>query len=570
MRSIKYIACLALMSVSFLGQAQQEKVKKDSTKTDQKEEISKEMKKSIDVVRDFDPIINEAFKLNELPKILDTIRITPEFKYFLGKYPMRTGFAVAPIAPAKMVGEPLRKLYNAQFKLGVGYPTLPLFEAYYNNLRHEDFSYGANFRHFSGRGKLKINSGESEKAPYSHTNFQLNAKKIFKDAIWNSDAFFKHRSTRYFGADSVANLDDYKVDQSWYVTGINSNFKSTHLDSTHVNYYFNGHLSTAKDEFTYAENRLRIGGGFDKFWDGERMGVDIDIDYFGKSSNLDSANNVVVKFSPWISKYGDKWRVLAGVNITSDNRGEKANTYFFPRGELQFDIVSHYIIPYVNIGGYIEKNNYVKILDENPFIKQGTSLQNTIHKMVLQGGLKGNMSKNISYNLNASFNLVDSLYLYRNDYSERLGNTFNVVYDNAEYTHLSGELIMKASDKLKIHARAETHSYKMNTEEKAWHRPGWESSLAIEYNLRNKILVKADLFTKGDIYAPKFNRALNLYDSSEKLGNIIDANLMVEYRYTKLLSGFLQLNNITASKNFQYANYPSYGFSFLLGVTYVL
>ena len=45
----------------------------------------------------------------------------------------------------------------------------------------------------------------------------------------------------------------------------------------------------------------------------------------------------------------------------------------------------------------------------------------------------------------------------------------------------------------------------------------------------------------------------------ETLPLTIDANLGIEYRYSKLLSFWARFNNLAAQNYYLYHNYPSYG-----------
>ena len=49
-----------------------------------------------------------------------------------------------------------------------------------------------------------------------------------------------------------------------------------------------------------------------------------------------------------------------------------------------------------------------------------------------------------------------------------------------------------------------------------------------------------------------------------------DANLGLEYRYSKLLSFWARFNNLAAQRYYLYNNYPSYRFRVMLGLTYAL
>ena len=47
-----------------------------------------------------------------------------------------------------------------------------------------------------------------------------------------------------------------------------------------------------------------------------------------------------------------------------------------------------------------------------------------------------------------------------------------------------------------------------------------------------------------------------------------DINLGVEYRYTKVLSGFVNISNLTGSRYYRWYNYPNYRFQIMGGVSY--
>jgi len=73
----------------------------------------------------------------------------------------------------------------------------------------------------------------------------------------------------------------------------------------------------------------------------------------------------------------------------------------------------------------------------------------------------------------------------------------------------------------------------------------------------------------GDRYAKVWNTTTSSIEA-KKLNSIIDANLGFEYRYSKILSAFINLNNITGSRYYIWNNYPSYKFNILAGITYAL
>ncbi len=112
----------------------------------------------------------------------------------------------------------------------------------------------------------------------------------------------------------------------------------------------------------------------------------------------------------------------------------------------------------------------------------------------------------------------------------------------------------------------------MTNELKPWHRPALQLTFSANYNLKNKIVVNADVFVVGKrfAYSDAFGQGTNITISAtsvEELKSIVDVNLGIEYRYSKKLSGFLNFNNLGFKRYEIWNNYRSYKFNFLAGIT---
>ena len=136
--------------------------------------------KDILIVKDFEPVISEAFKISDNPRISDTLK--PEvgdLSYELLKKQIPTEFNVVPIKAAVMKGEPLEKLYRAYAKGGYGLYNTALGELYVNNLRSRTKNGGFYAKHLSSNGNIK-NVGYSG---FSNTNVKAYGKQIFYNKI---------------------------------------------------------------------------------------------------------------------------------------------------------------------------------------------------------------------------------------------------------------------------------------------------------------------------------------------------------------------------------------------------
>lgn len=523
--------------------------------------------KEVQVVKPYEPSISDAYKLTHLPKITDTIKTIPEIKYILQTKPMNVGYSVTPIKPAKMVGEPLSKLYNSYVKVGIGTKTLPMLEAYVNNKRSKDYSIGAYYKFLNSIGKATFDNDEKDFAGFSDNDLRFFGKKFMENSTIQGNLGLLSNTRYFYGydtrVDTILQKDDIK--QNYLSLDLNANYKSSYVDSTHINYDFGLGLDYTRDKFENNELGFKIVGDINKIFTKQMVGVDIAVEHYSTSESIDSSNNTIIKINPWLGVFGDKWRIKAGININSDLRGDNSKALYYPVGHIEYDIADHYLIPYAGIDGKLEVNNFQKMSRINPFLVPGTGVLNTDHKIILYGGIRGNFNSTTYYNFKVSYSLVDNMPFFVNDLvnSDSIGNQFGVVYDNIKLLQYFGEISVSPNEALSFNVKANYKDYEMTNEAKAWHKPSFDLSFTTRYSLRQKIILKADILAIG-------KRFVKLDDNvtTGELESAIDVNFGAEYRYSRVLSGFIQLNNLLSDGYYEWNYYPTYGFNVLVGISY--
>ncbi len=525
------------------------------------------LEKEVQVVKPYEPTISDAYKITHLPKITDTVKTIPEIRYFLHTKPLNVGYEIEPIKPAKMVGEPLTRLYNSYVKVGLGTKVIPTIEAYVNNKRSKDYSIGAFYKFENSLAQVKLNNTDKEFAGYSDNDLRLFGKKFFKNSILQGDLGLLSNTRYFYGYNTAIDTTLLKEDikQNYLTLDLNANYKSNYVDSTHINYDFGFALAYTRDLYENNELGIKVLGDINRIFTKEMVGATIGIENYSKSESLDSADNLIIRINPWLGIFGDKWRVKAGINMFSDIRGDKTSALYYPTGSIEYDIANSYLIPYFGINGKLEINNFRQISLVNPFITPGMSLKNTDHKIILYGGIRGNFSSTTFYNLKVKYSLVDDMPFFVNNLAgtDSVANQFNVEYDDVTVLHYTGELAVTPSEDLMFNLKINYRDYTMTNEAKPWHKPAFDLAFTTKYNLRDKIILKGDILTIGKRYVK-----LDDNDTIGELESVIDINIGAEYRYSKVLSGFVQLNNILSDTYYEWNNYPSYGFNVLIGVTY--
>ena len=138
--------------------------------------------------------------------------------------------------------------------------------------------------------------------------------------------------------------------------------------------------------------------------------------------------------------------------------------------------------------------------------------------------------------------------------------------------NIRGELSYQNREKLRINLVGEYFNYKMKNELRAWYKPQVEISLSANYNLRDKITAKIDLFYIDNQFAKQFtpdsSAPTGVKTVAKELKGVFDANIGLEYRYTKKLGFFLNFNNIANFRYYRYTNYPTQKFSLMCGLSY--
>lgn len=528
----------------------------------QEEKIVKE----VQVVKPYEPTISDAFKINRLPKISDTVKVVPRVTYSVNPHPYSTAIDIRPIKPARMVGEPLQKLYNGYVNIGVGTKLTPLLEAYIQNKRSEDYLIGSYLKYYSSYAKTTLDDDSRVYAGFSDIDYKAYGKKFFENAVLSGDLGVINKKIYQYGynTDIDTSLNKEDIIQKYILFDVNAGYKSMYLDSSHINYDFKLGYDYLKDDYDHTESMIKVNVRLDKYFVAEMGGIDLDIYHIMKNEELDSVNNTVISISPWIGIFGEKWKVKAGINVFSDLHGESSNTYYYPTGYLEYDVVNHFIIPYFGVDGKLDINSYQNTLAKNPFITPGLTVQNTDNSLILHGGLKGNLSKSTYYNLNVRYTITENMPLFVNDYTatNSIGNTFDVKYDEVEHIRYYGEFSYRPGTEFSFSLKGSYNQYQTNDEDYAWHMPDFNLDFYAKYNLRNKIILDANLNVIGNRYAELID------GTAEKLNPSIDLNIGIVYNYSKVLSGFIHFNNILSSENYLWHYYPSYGFNFTAGVSY--
>lgn len=516
---------------------------------------------AININKSFKPTIADAIKINESPTYKDsTLVITPQ-QYNINSIQIPTFYEITGIKPAKMIGEPLNKLYNLFVKAGFGNYTTPYAEVFYNSIRSRDYSYGIHYKHLSSHSTLN-NVGYSG---YSDNELNLYGKKFYNKHTLIADLNYLRNTVHYYGFDDkiVTVNDDDAIRQTFNFINPTLQFKSHYTDSSKLNYDLKLKYYNLSDAYKTMENNVFAEGVFKGYYDKQLCSAGLSVDFYNTRTIKDTTNNNIVRLTPSVFFNNANWNAKVGAAIVADF-ASSTNVFFYPNLSFSYN-VSKYVVPYVGADGSLQRNSYRALTVINPFVTPGLLLKNTDTALDIYGGIRGSIDKNTSYNVKGAYVINKNMALFINDQSDLIGNKFTVVYDDVDVFNLHAEIIHEHSSKLKLLFKGDYFHYSTTNQTRAWHKPEVQITASAHYNLRNKFVVKGDVFYIGKQLA-KFTETNNTITIKE-LDGIVDMNLGLEYKYSKLFGFFLNFNNIGAFQYYRWNNYPLQRFNLMGGLT---
>ncbi|HEY8387955.1 MAG TPA: hypothetical protein VIK74_05095, partial [Parasegetibacter sp.] len=129
--------------------------------------------------------------------------------------------------------------------------------------------------------------------------------------------------------------------------------------------------------------------------------------------------------------------------------------------------------------------------------------------------------------------------------------------------HLSGEFAYTRGESFSARATAKIYQFSgLQQEEEPWGLIPAEITATLRWELLRDLYLKSDLFIWE---GPQFRKNDG---TPGKLGGAFDLNAGLEFKATRSLDLWLQMNNIFNNKYQRWSQYPVYGFNVLGGIIY--
>jgi hypothetical protein len=517
-------------------------------------------RRTIDITSSFKPVLREAVKINfnAAPPAVDTGR--PRLSYTIPAQYLFLSYQPAEMKPVALQRDSINPWVNYNFiKVGVGNVHIPYILT--------GFSFGDGKSTFFNLFANQLSSkGSSNFQKNSLTDVKLMGTVKTDDHLeWSGNIGFKNDVYYLYGyrPDTLKYTSD-QLRRTFQTFQGGLSLRNTEPTEFGLLYHPNIKISYFEDNLnpkgTEANTVLNL--PLEKTIGKEfafDLGFTADLTHYNLPSHNDGQNNNIYYVNPAFLVKTSNFFLQAAVTPSWDNKAFHLLPNFLAdisTSDQRFTIQLGWI-------GYYDKGSYQRFESINPWLAQPTdSLLNT-RMQEEYGGFKGSISNHFTYAAKIGFLQYKNMPLFVND-SINGGKDFVIRYETSmQALQLHGELSYLQGEDLTVTASLNLYQFKdLHSQAKAW------GLLPTEFNTHFKWQAFKDFWAKLDLFV--FDGAQ--YRSSDGLaykGNSgADMNAGVEFRITRQLNLWFQMNNLFNNKYERWHQYPVYGFNVLGGIIF--
>lgn len=535
----------------------------------------------VEVVKPYQPVLSDAIKITSAPQ-RDTISADPPaLNYTIEEKRQATAYNITPIKPVKIKDENIKELYRGFVKAGYGNYNTLYGEAFYNALRSKDFDAGIHLKHLSSGGSIKDYGFPGA----TGSELKLHGKKFFSDAVLEGALGFNREVNHFYGYKKPDIFSKKETRQTRNVVSGQFGFASTHNDNDKFFYragiaFSSFNLKTSS--YDASETDFEIG-----FMGGKKLGND---HTFKAEVSVNPVKTVIpgnpcppgqictqvalpdadisrniVRIRPRYEFEKSGIQFSAGANLSFEKSYDLSFWRFYPVANVHYPVIKDQLTLTAELSGDLKKNTLQSLTDENPFIIPREFvgqkfLLNTNNKMNVSGGLILCPERQLQFLATAGYSRLLEESFFENSLNIPGITYYSPVFYTVNRINIHAEAQYLYFEKAGLTLKTDFYSYSMNGNREPLFKPSFTIGIEAFYNIGEKIYAKAMMHYTGT------RKALAI-DGYQTLDAYADISLGIDYRYSKILSFWLQVNNLTAKRYMQWYNYPSYRINAMAGAS---
>lgn len=565
MRLHKYIYTTLLLSATGFFTVNAQEVKPPE----------KTVTEEIEIIRPYKPILAEAFKLRRSPDLDNLQTYRAKFNYILADKKLELNSDIQKLQAQQLAAERAAELINNYVKGGFGSLGTLLGEAYVNIGKDEGLQTGAYFRHFSQQGKLlKQNENKQQLSVFG--------RSIGDKATLNGRINYQRHGLFFYGFDELNPTFNPNPEKQVFnfVELEGEVINKFSADEDAFSYAAKANAYLFNDKFDAKEQLVTLTGYLNKRINSFNLGLAAAAELGSTKDFSTKVSNNIFSVNPYIKLQESGFNITAGVNIAQEF-GTSSKTRIFPAVTADFDLIPDFLSLFGEVKGQVNRNTLKSLTDENPFLNNNIAIQNTVDKLSISGGVKGNGGPGFGYKARFYSKKITNMPLFVNNFTSP--TKFDVIYDSGDtqLIGLEGELTVQVSDNLKWTGKVNFDDYKAGVETRSYYKPQLRVSSNLLLAFNKKLTFNADVAIQDDTKAKVFlanplqpgsSTYPTIPDTSiESIVNIkgfVDLGVGADYKINNKFGVFAKANNLLNTNYSRYLFYKVNGVNIFAGLSY--
>ena len=551
----------------------------------------------VNVVTKYNPKIADAKKIKNNP-IIKLLKKSDKKKleYTIFSAPVASTF-IPKTGVVKGINVGVKeRIYNNYLAAGFGNYASPYGELFiYKNTRFNT-EFGLHVKYSASEENVRRSVLNSNFLNFNTSAFFKQEERYFDwkvslDAERNNYNWYGLPQDRVFSEAVINSIDeeqnysylklagDFKFHDSYIdVAKVSASYFTDKFKSSEILANFNVKLNLPLDFLSNNLNDISI-----------NTGVELLNGTFKNSYNNSGEinyNQITAKLIPSYKFETTSFSLKASLRtfVSIDTENDITNFFMFPDLFMQTTVFKKYVNIYGGLTGNLTTNSYKDFTEENPYVSPTLLITQTAESSNVFIGLKGNITRDISYNIKASAKKEEDkpLFLRNNSKTDgstttssgetlkgyEYGNSYRIYYDDVKTTSLFAEVEYIFDKNLTLSTQIQFNNYATTNALENWNLPELQGSFLAKYK-QEKWYATANIFyvdeRKDALYNAEFPSSLS---GIETLASFIDVNLSGGYHFNDKFSAFLRMNNVLNTEYQRFANFDTQGFQVLGGITY--
>jgi hypothetical protein len=609
MRKIQVVTMAALLSGITVPGFAQEPDKEQENAKNYKEERQKDLNREMTLEREYDPIVQDAAKINTRPVVRDVNIAKRPIVYSDYAVPVLPDKEMNVLPPGTLMTEVEHGKRDGYLHIAGGMLMNFNGDIGYHLLNTDRDKLGIFFSHRSTNGNVRFSVDSLAKriAKRNDNTGGLDFRHRFDAATLSIGGNFGYSSFNYYGlpatiysvtpaaaaglpagnSDSTTNQGNRYINVYAGIASGETSSPGYHIGVDYKNFNQKYALSKAYEGMT--ENNVGLNLGINSpFNDSQCFGVDLKMNMLTYTAPIlgddhsitDSVtfdNRYEVTFRPYYRKESEKLRLLLGLNVALVYQKE-AEVFVSPN--IAIDVpVANWSLFYLNLGGGIESNTMYELSRLNRYINPAFAPDASKTWADTKIGIRSSASSGLWFDIFAGYKYTEADVFYNPSSYDWIDNGFNnvsMVFQPVSQRIQAGATLKYDYKRVfDFYLKGVCHYYQFKYIDmwknvyaangvdesdgmKPYGKPAFTIDAGVNVYPLKPLTVSLHYRMLSGMYA-------YINKENVKMNAINDANLRASWMFNDVLGVYTQFNNLLFQKQELYYGYPLQPFTVMGG-----